>query len=79
MNKLNTFQLISEHLLFLRCWEGDTGATHFGLKVLSNEDFCQRNLVLLCPILELNSIGLDYVDVVLADVETESGRNKDSI
>jgi hypothetical protein len=27
------FQLISEHLLCLSRWDGDTGATHFGLKL----------------------------------------------
>jgi hypothetical protein len=45
--------------------------THFGLKFLLNKDSCQTNIVLLCPILELKVIGLNSVDVVLVDVETE--------
>ena len=61
----------SEHLFCSSGWEGNTGATHFGLKFLLNKDSCQTNLVLLCPILELKLIGLYSVDAVLVDVKTE--------
>ncbi len=49
------------------------GRRHRGdtLKFLLNKDSCQTNLVILCPILELRLIGLDSVDVLLVDVETE--------
>jgi hypothetical protein len=59
----------SEHLFCWSSWKGGTGATHFGLKFLLNKDSCQTNLVFLCPIFELKLIRLDFVDVVLVDVE----------
>ncbi len=61
----------SEHLFCLRCWEGYTGATHFGSKLFLNKDSCQTKRILLCPILELKLIGLESVDGVLVDVETK--------
>ncbi len=61
----------SEHLFCSSCWEGDTGATHFGFKTLLNKDSCRTKLVFLCPILELKLIGLESVDVVLVVVETK--------
>jgi hypothetical protein len=59
-----------EHLFCSSCSKGDTGATQVGLKVLLNKDSCRTKLVFLCPILELNLIGVKSVDVVLVDVET---------
>jgi hypothetical protein len=67
----------SDHLSFSICWEGDTGATHFGLNFLLDnlKDSCQRKLFFVFPILEfkLKLIDLESVDsdVVLADVETK--------
>jgi hypothetical protein len=55
----------SEHLFCLSCWEGNTGATHYGLKFFLKKDSCQTKLVFLCPILKLKSVGLESVDVVL--------------
>ena len=64
----------SEHLFCSNCWEGNTGATHFGLNFLFNKDSCKTKvitLVLVCPILELKLIGLEYIFVVLVDVKTK--------
>jgi alcohol dehydrogenase YqhD (iron-dependent ADH family) len=36
-----------------------------------NKDSCQTKLVFSCPILELKLIGLESVDVVLVNIETE--------
>jgi hypothetical protein len=52
------------------------GRHTFGLKVLLNKDSCPRQLVFLCPILELKLIGLASVDVVLVDVETKQVEKK---
>jgi hypothetical protein len=41
------------------------------MKFLLDKDSCQPKLLFLCPILELKVIGLDSIDVVLVDVETE--------
>jgi hypothetical protein len=60
----------SEHLFCFSCWEGNTVATHFWLNFLLNKDSCRTKLVFLCPILELILVGLEFVDVVLVDVET---------
>ena len=60
----------SEHLFCSSCWEGDTGATHFVLKIILNKDSCQTKPVFLFQILELKLICVDSVDVVLVDVET---------
>jgi hypothetical protein len=59
----------SEHLFCSSCWEGNTEATHFGLKFLLHKDCCRTKLVFLCPILELRLTGLESVDVVLVDVD----------
>jgi hypothetical protein len=59
----------SEHLFCSSCWEGYTGATHFGLNFLLNKDSCQTKSVFVCPILELKLIGLESVNVVCVDVE----------
>jgi hypothetical protein len=61
----------TEHLFSTSCWEGDTGATHFGLKFLLNQDSCKTKLVFLCHILESKFIGPESVDVLLVDIETE--------
>jgi hypothetical protein len=61
----------SEHLVCFSCWEGDTGATHFGLNFLLNKDSCQTKLVLV-HIHGLKLIGLESVHVVLVDVEPET-------
>jgi hypothetical protein len=61
----------SKHLFCSRCWGGDTGATHFVLKILLNKDSCRKKLVFLCLILELKLIGLETVHIVIADVKTE--------
>jgi hypothetical protein len=61
----------SEHLFCSSCWEGNTGATHFGLNFFLKKDSCQTKLVFLCPILELKLIGLESADALLVDVETE--------
>jgi hypothetical protein len=47
--------LASEHLFCSSCWEGDTGATHFGLKILSNKDSCQKACFLVSyPWIQVN-------------------------
>ena len=61
----------SANLFCTRCWEGDKGATHFGFKFLLNMDSCQAKLVFLFPIIVAKRIGLDFVVVVLVNVETK--------
>jgi hypothetical protein len=58
-----------EHLrLFcFSCWEEGTGATYFWVEIFNKQEFFQKKLVFLYPILELKFIGLDSVDVVLVE------------
>jgi hypothetical protein len=45
-------------------------ATHFGSLYFLTRILAKQNLFFVCPILELKLIVLDFVDVVLVDVET---------
>jgi hypothetical protein len=46
------------------------------LKLFLNKDSGQTNCIFLCPILELDLIGLESVDVVLVDLETEQVKTR---
>ncbi len=62
-------RISSEHLFCLSCWEGNTGATHFRMKIHEKNKTC-----FLSPILESKLMDLDSesIDVLLGDVESRN-------